>query len=364
LVGIEPLYWIRFLNVVLMAIVVWLGYVAARAIAPEHLDLCIGVPLLLAFIPQNVFYAMNNDVLSPLCFGVLFLCVLQWLRTNEPSLLLGAYTGVAIATTYLTKLSNLPLIVIAVVVILAKTGVIVRRRPRAGLIALAALLVCAAVPIGSWVVWLKLQFGDVTGSTAKIAFLDWTRKPFAEWWQHPIFKPHGLWVFWSDLIASFWRGEVEWHGKQFEWQIADRLYAVSSLVFIAAAVLGLRKQFALSAFQRQAIAVAILTVAAGIAFLGLLSIQFDFGSCVNPSRTHPYFTSGRLLSGAIIPFALSYVYGIFCLCRLATSRFRQTRWIDTASPLVVLGAIVVFSQVSEIFINHPVFASEHNWFHR
>jgi len=364
LVGIDPLYWIRFLNVVVMGIVVWLGYVAARAIAPERLDLRIGVPLLLAFIPQNVFYAMNNDVLSPLCFGVLFLCVLQWLRTDAPTLLLGAVTGVAIAFTYLTKLSNLPLIVIAVVVMLAKLGVIVRRRPRAGLIALAALLFFAAVPIGSWLVWLKLQFGDVTGSTAKIAFLDWTRKPFAEWWQHPIFQPQGLWVFWSDLMASFWRGEVEWHGKRFDWQIADRLYAFSSLVFIAAAVLGLRKQFGLSAFQRQAITVAVFTVAAGIVFLGLLSIQFDFGKCVNPSRSHPYFTSGRLLSGAIIPFAVSYVYGISSLCRLSTSRLRQARWINTASSLVVLCVIVMFSQVSEIFVTHPVFASEHNWFHR
>ena len=104
-----------------MAIVVWLGYVAARTIAPERLDLRIGVPLLLAFIPQNVFYAMNNDVLSPLCFGVLFLCVLQWLRTDAPSLLLGAVTGVAVASTYLTKLSNLPLIVIALAVILARS---------------------------------------------------------------------------------------------------------------------------------------------------------------------------------------------------------------------------------------------------
>src|SRR6266480_6087044 len=119
LVGIDSLYWIRFLNVALMAIVVWLGYLAARTIAPERLDLRIGVPLLLAFIPQNVFYAMNNDVLSPLCFGALFLCILQWLRTNTPSFLLGALTGLAVAATYLSKLSNLPLIVIAVVVILA-----------------------------------------------------------------------------------------------------------------------------------------------------------------------------------------------------------------------------------------------------
>jgi hypothetical protein len=362
--GIESLYWIRFLNVSLMAMVVWLGYVAARIIALERLDLRIGVPLLVAFIPQNVFYAMNNDVLSPLSFGVLFLCVLQWLRTDAPSLLLAAVTGIAIACTYLTKLSNLPLIVIAIAVVLGRFAAIVRRTPRASLITLAVLVLCAAVPIGSWVVWLKLQFGDVTGSAAKIAFLDWTRKPFAEWWHHPIFKPTGFWVFWSDLIARFWRGEVEWHGGQFNWQVADRLFAVSSLIFIAAAIFGLRKQFAPSTFQRQAMAVAIVIVAAGVGFLGLLSIQFDFGSCVNPSRSHPYFTSGRLLSGAIIPFALSYVYGISCLCRLASSRFRETRWIHTASSLVVLGAIVVFSQASEILIVHRVFASEHNWFHR
>jgi hypothetical protein len=364
LIGIQSLYWIRFLNAALMAIVVWLGYVAARTVAPRRFDVRLGLPLLLTFIPQNVFYAMNNDVLAPLCFGMLFLCVLQWLRTETPGLLLGVITGLAIACTYLTKLSNLPLMVVAIVIILAKLGAIVRRTPRAGLIALAALLLCAVVPIGSWILWLKLQFGDPTGSIAKIAFLDWTRKPFLEWWQHPIFTPGGLWDFWSDLMGRFWRGEVEWHGRQFDWKVADQLYAISSLVFIAGAILGLRKQFGLSAFQRQAITVAILIVVAGVAFLGLLSIQFDFGSCVNPSRLHPYFTSGRLLSGAIIPFALTYVYGISCLCHLATSRFRQTHWIETASTLVVLGAIVVFSQASEIFITHPVFASEHNWFHR
>ena len=362
--GIESLYWIRFLNVALMAIVVWLAYVATRTIAPERLDLRVGVPLLVAFIPQNVFYAMNNDVLSPLCLGVLFLCVLQWLRTDAAGLLLAAVTGIAIACTYLTKLSNLPLIVIAVAVVLARLVAISRPTPRDCVITLATLVLCAAVPIGSWMVWLKLQFGDVTGSTAKIAFLDWTRKPFMEWWQHPIFTPGGLWVFWSDLMARFWRGEVEWHGERFDWQIADWVYVISSLVFIAAAIPGLRKQFGLSAFQRHAIAVAILTVAAGIAFLGLLSIQFDFGSCVNPSRSHPYFTSGRLLSGALIPFALSYVYGICCLCRLATSRFRQAHWIATASAFAVLGAIIVFSQVSEILNTRPVFSSEHNWFHR
>jgi hypothetical protein len=364
LVGLQSLYWIRFLNVLLVAMMVWLGYLTARMVAPTGIDVRIGVPLLLAFIPQNVFYAMNNDVLSPLCFGALFLCTLQWLRTNAPGLLLGALTGLAVAAACLTKMSNLPLVAVVLAVIVARSIAIILRTPRAGLIAFTALISCSAIPVGIWMLWTKLHFGDLTGSTVKIGLLGWTRKPFGDWWQHPIFTLHGVWTFWSDLIASFWRGEVSWHGHTLRWCGADGFYAISSLLLLSAAIAGLRKHAGLSVFQRQAIGIAILIFLAGVAFLALLSIQFDFGNCINPSPQHPYFTSGRLLSGALIPFALSYVYGLSCLCRLVTSRFCQTRGIGTALSLVVLVAIVLFSQVSEIVITHPVFASEHNWFHR
>src|SRR6478672_648661 len=266
--GIQSLYWIRFLNAALMAIVVWLGYLAARTIAPERLDLRIGVPLLMAFIPQNVFYAMNNDVLSPLCFGALFLCILQWLRTNAPSFLLGALTGLAVAATCLTKLSNLPLVPVALAVLIARSIAVILRTPRAGLIALAALISWAAIPVGTWMLWTKFHFGDLTGSTAKIGLLGWTRKPFGDWWQHPIFTPRGVWIFWSDLIASFWRGEVSWHSRPLRWLGADGFYAVSSLLLLAAATGGLRKQSGLSALQRQAIGSAILIFLAGVVFLG------------------------------------------------------------------------------------------------
>jgi Predicted membrane protein (DUF2142) len=353
LVGIESLYWIRFLNALLIALVVWLGYTIARITVPERIDLRFGVALLLAFIPQNVFYAMNNDVLSPLCVGVLFLCVLQWLRADTPNVWLGALTGLAIAAGYLTKLSNLPMIIVALAVIIARLLGMIRQKSRTGFVALSALIFFAAIPSVSWMAWLKFHFGDLTGSAAKIAFLDWTRKPFAGWWEHPIFTPRGLWIFWSDLMASFWRGEVNWHNRPFNWRIADGFYAISSLIFLAAALIGLWKRVALSAFARQGIGIAILMFAAGVAFFGLLSIQFDFGSCVNPSRAHPYFASGRLLSGALIPFALFYVYGI-------ASLFRR---LSAALPLIVLGVILVFVTASEIMINRVVFASEHNWFH-
>jgi predicted protein tyrosine phosphatase len=351
--GIRALYWIRFLNIALVASVVWMGYVAARTISPNRMDLRIGVPLLLAFIPQNIFYAMNNDVLSPLCFSVLFLCLLRWLRANAASLLLAVITGLSIASTYLTKLSNLPLTAVAVIIVFARLIAIFRRTHRAGLIALSALILCAAVPISAWMLWTKFCFGDVIGSTAKIALLGWTPKSFGDWWQHPIFTLRGVWIFWSDLIASFWRGEVSWHGQPLRWRGADAFYAVSSLVFVAAAIAGLRKRAGLSALQREAIGSAMLIFLAGVAFLALLSIQFDFGNCINPSKQHPYFTSGRLLSGALIPFALAYVYGVSWLCRR----------INVALPLIVLGVIVVFMTISEILVNRVIFLSDHNWFH-
>ena len=355
LVGIQSLYWIRFLNVPLIAIVVWMGYLTARVIAPERVELRIGVPLLLAFIPQNVFYTINNDVLSPLCLGAVFLCVVQWLRAETASVALGVVTGIAAAAAFLAKLSNLPLIAVALVAIVVKLLHIIRRTPRTGLAALAALIACAAIPIGSWMVWAQCEFGDPTGSTEKIALLGWTRKPFGDWWQHPIFTPHGLWVFWSSLIASFWRGEVNWYTHLLSWGPVDIFFAVSSLLLLAAAIVGLRKHAGLSGFQRQAIGVAILIFLAGIVFLALLSIQFDFGSSTGPSRAHPYFTAGRLLTGALIPFALLYVYGI-------ASLFHRVH--SPVFPVAVVAGVVMIVVASEMITNHVVFRSEHNWFHR
>ena len=353
--GLQSLYWIRVLNALLIAIVVWVGYLAARTIAPERIELRLGVPLLLAFIPQNVFYTINNDVLSPVCFGVLFLLLLQWLRAETHSVWLGVATGLAIAATYLTKLSNLPFIGVALLVIILKLLRITWRRPAKELATQAALLVFAAIPIGSWMVWNKVHFGDLTGSTAKIGLLGWIQKPLAAWWQHPIFTPGGFWVFSSSLIESFWRGELTWHGHFLNWGNVDWFFVISSPVLLFSAICGVASRSAFSTFQRQAIGSAILVCLAGIFFLALLSIQFDFGDSTGPTRVHPYFTAGRLLSGALIPFTLIYVYGIAFLL----ARTNREVWL-----LSIIAGIVAVTLISEIGVNHEVFASEHNWFHR
>ena len=206
------LYWLRFLNVVFIIVLVWLGYLAARLVFPENKFLQISVPALIAFIPQTAFYSIQNDVLSPLCFGAAFICLVKLLRAENPGVRLGTVTGLALAATFLTKISNLPLLAVSALAILFKAVQLARAgKFRAAFPSLAALALCAGLPMAAWLAWCKHTFGDFSGTAAKIQFLGWTHKPFGEWWHHPIFTPHGLWTFLSGLMATFWQGEFMWH---------------------------------------------------------------------------------------------------------------------------------------------------------
>jgi hypothetical protein len=107
-------------------------------------------------------------------------------------------------------------------------------------------------------------------------------------------------------------------------------------------------------FESKALTFAALAFWSSLAFLFMLSIMFDFGRCAFPSRAHPVFTSGRLISGALVPFALLYAYGVVDLVRRVAPRFPA--WI-------VLALIAALASSFEIAVKHGVFASEHNWLH-
>ena len=358
LIGVRDgngLYWVRFLNVSFNAVLVWLGYVAAKLIFPDQIALRLGVPLLIAAVPQDAFYGINNDVLSPICFGVVFICLIKWFSHGEPSISLGIATGLSIAAAYLTKLSNLPLIVVAVAAILwwciaeGRAGRLRRAMP-----ALGALVFCAATPIVAWLFWMKTHFGDFTGATSKAQLLGWTTKTFSEWWSHPIFTPSGMWTFLSELLASFWRGEFMWHAQTIDYKGIDLFYTLSSLGLIFIAVISLLRvrRRNNSAVQRRVLWIAVACVIAAIVFLAFLSLQLDFGACINPSRERPYFFQGRLLLGALIPFAILYVYGLSCLLR------HKPGFV-----LGSVGAIAIIITISDLLANRIAFASAYNWFH-
>ena len=349
------LYWLRFLNIILIGALVWLGYVAARLVFPEKKFVALGVPALVAFIPQTAFYSIQNDVLSPLCFGATFIGLVKLLRAEIPGVRLGIYTGLALAATFLTKISNLPLLVVSALVVLMKAAQLARAgKIRFALPALLVLALCAGLPTAAWLAWCKIIFGDFSGTAAKIQFLGWTHKPFAEWWHHPIFTPHGLWTFLSGLMATFWQGEFMWHRQPLAAPLADVVYLLLTIAAFCFALLHLRPQSqCTSAPQRQALWLGSASFAAAVAFLGFLSIIYDFHDCFYPSQAHPYFTSGRLMLGALIPFLLLFVFGLD----------RALKRFGDAVKFSALAGIILIMLVTEIAIDWSVFSNPYNWFH-
>src|SRR5208283_2082160 len=233
---------------------------------------------------------------------------------------------------------------------LVKTG-----KWRASCPAVAALAICASLPMLAWLAWCKHTFGDFTGTAAKIQFFNWTPKPFGEWWHHPIFTPQGLWTFVSGLMATFWQGEFLWHRQPLASPVVDTIYAISSVGFVSVAVIALlaRSTDAIAS-QRQALWFGFGSFIATVVFLGFLSIFYDFRDCFYPSGAHPYFTSGRLMLGALIPFLLLYLYGL----DRVLSRVKNN-WIR---PLVLAG-MISFMLISEILIDWRLFPNAYNWFH-
>jgi hypothetical protein len=92
---------------------------------------------------------------------------------------------------------------------------------------------------------------------------------------------------------------------------------------------------------------------ATLAFLGFLSIIYDFHDCPYPSRGHPYFTSGRLMLGALIPFLLLFIFGLDCTMKR----------LGVTAKFSILTAIILFMLASEVAADWPVFSCPYNWFH-
>jgi len=347
--GLTLLYWLRFLNAIFCAALAWAGYRAARLVFPDRALLRLGVPAALAAIPQSAFYSVSNDALAPLTFGAAFLLLLEWLAAEAPGVGLGAAAGLGLAAAFLTKLSSLPQLAVCAAAVLLELRA--PRRRASG----AALIAAAGAPMLAWALWCRRAFGDFAGSAGKIAILGWTRKPFGEWWSHPLFTPLGLKHFLGRLIATFWQGELLWHRRPLAWRGADALYVAATLGLMgwAAADLLSRSPDA-TARQRRILWLSSATFGAAVAFQAFLSLIYDFHDCFYPSRALPYFTSGRLMLGALIPFLLFLLYGLDRALKRVT---------DDRARALALGAAIVVMLVTEAAIDWPLFSNPYNWFH-
>jgi hypothetical protein len=91
-----------------------------------------------------------------------------------------------------------------------------------------------------------------------------------------------------------------------------------------------------------------------VIFMALLSVSLDFGDCPYPSKAHPFFTSGRLITAALVPFVMLYVQALNWLFA----------WIRSENLRVMVTVLIVTVITwSEIMVTIPVFSSTFNWYH-
>ena len=269
---------------------------------------------------------------------------------------LALVTGLALAAAFLSKTSNLPLLAAAGMFLALKALRLFRKETlQTDSVPLLVLFLAAALPMAAWMAWCKINFGDFTGSNLKIRFLGWTQQPVGEWLHHPLFSVSGAWFYLSHNIASFWQGEQMWHRAPLALPAVDSVYVVLSLGALAFTLAAwLRRPPPFTSPQQAALGLGFLCVVAAFAFYALLSVKYDFQDCFYPSRAQPYFISGRLMLGLLIPFLLLFTCG---LDRLMI-RF------ENATKFAVLFALAAFMLASEVTIDSPVFSNEYNWFHQ
>lgn len=351
--GGHQLFWIRFLNVPLFIMLIWFSYLVARMLFPDRFLQQIGLLLLVAFFPQDVFYSINSDTISPLLFAISFFMLLQ-IYFESKSHRYHLLAGLVVAATLLVKISNIAVLVLLGVIVVLKVRKLVSEKggkkylPRLGI-----LLAAAAIPVGIWLIRNYVVFGNLTGTAEKIKLLRWTVKPLSELWDHPIFTYKGLLYFLAKLTKTFWRGELVWYLERIAWWGTDLFYVVSSAVFIAACGLGMILSRDRENQQYQFVLVmSFLVVGVSVLLLAILSTLYDFQDSWAPSRELPYFTSGRLISCVLLPFLLIYVDGLR----------RVFQWLGERAILVAIVVIVIGVTLSELWLTAKVFVSPYNWF--
>jgi hypothetical protein len=352
--GGHLLFWIRFLNVPVFTMLVWFSYHLARTFYSEGAPQRIGLPLLVAFFPQDVFYSINSDTISPLLFAISFFMLMQ-IYFGSRSVRYHLLTGLVVAATLLVKISNVAVLVLSGVIIILKVRRLSgEKKVREYLPRLGILLTAVVVPVSIWLIRNYLVFGDITGTAEKMKHLKWTVKPLNKLLDHPIFTYKGLRYFLTELTKRFWRGEVVWHSERMAWWGTDLFYTISSAVFVVVCGFGIiLRRNETDRRYRFVLAMSFLVVGVSVTFLAFLSILYDFDGCWYPSWELPYFVSGRLITGALLPFLLIYIDGLD----------NMFRWIGRRAILLIIAVLASIITLSELWLTAGVFSSFYNWFH-
>ncbi|MCA8943064.1 MAG: DUF2142 domain-containing protein [Planctomycetes bacterium] len=340
---LDQLYFVRLLGAFMLAGGVVFAHLFARRLVPDRSLLWLGLPTLVAVFPQDVFYFINNDVPS-----ILFFSAALWLavrmRDRVSGIVESLVLGILVGLMFIAKAPNMTLM-FAVLAIVGRPWQLDRKRVSA--------ILGFFVPTATWHVWLFRTSGHLTPSFHKCEVLGITPKhSIAAWFDHPIYTWDGFRWFWGRLIDHFWRGEIEWHGKVMSIGWIDTLLAWSTPILCGVAILATlrRRRDRLPDGTVLGTCIAILV---GFAIMVLISVAFDFGPNMYPSREEPYLVTGRVHNGMIVLIGLLYLDGLD----------RVTRRFGRIAPWVALAALAVTLLAYEVIVTIPVVRSPHNFWH-
>lgn len=351
--GAGAVYWVRFLNVAFYALLI----AASHAFCQAHFSrfVALAVPALVAVFPSTVFFGITSDALSPLMVILALWLLLRWRARPAPATGFSLLVGLSAAAAFLVKLSN--------VAILAACGIVValrwhqaaradtlREEWRRG----SLVLLGAGLPISCWLLRNAAFLGDATGTAAKVQSLGWRLKPIGAILDHPLFSCPGQKVFWSNLVTHFYEGDMNWFGRPTMNFIPAEVFFLASFALLPVALVlawHRRKRPAADRFPAAG-KLCALVFAGSIMFLVIQSLLWDFGTGVYPSRAYPYLSSGRLISGAIVPFFALYAWSVETV-------FRR--------PKPALAAVIAVSLtmmlLAQAELATKALPSRRNWFH-
>jgi hypothetical protein len=352
--GWKLAYCVRFLNVVLLPLFIWVSYLFIRRVYPERTFAIVAIPALLAIFPQDVFFGLNRNAVSPLLAAVILYCLFRSLKQEvRPGawLIVGAlFTGLA----FVTDVSNCVLFgaLAMVVYVHARRSLRTGGRPPELSAVVGAIVASLLVP-SIWVLHNSRVTGDITGSRAKIAMLGWTMKPWSEIFHHPLFSISGANYFLGQLIRTYWRGEFSWHGSPMRSPGADAFYVGASCLMIVVFCVHMIRRRSSGSLEWLANATSMYLLLSSVLFLAVISLLFDFHQCFYPSREYPYFVSGRIICGTLLPFAVIFTLGFEYLLLRLRSRIH---------PMIPFAVCCVLICVAEVVVSREVFRSPFNFF--
>jgi hypothetical protein len=345
-------FWIRFMNVFFAIALVLIAHRAATISFPGNRMAAVGVPMLAAVFPQDTFYSIQSDVLSPVLFGITYLATSRMLISEIPSRKHSLVAGLCLALSTLVKTSNIPLFFLTITFVTAKWVSLFRNGAQSGSRpAILYFYLTAFLPVIAWSVRNFIYFGDLTASASKISHFHWTVKNPGEWLNTSLLTTHGICNFWTELMASFWRGELVWVAHRLTLPATDIFYWASSLLFLLIV-------FFVTPFSGKSVSAPVWKFTLWsffslVIFMFVLSLAFDFSGSPYPSFDRPYFVSGRLMSAALIPFLVLYVRGFGFLLYFVRNENLK---------IALLGVVCIMITASEWIVNKVVLNSPFNFF--